>query len=159
MANEIHCSACDAIVAPGSQFCPRCGLRLMAMAQPAVYIEKARYSIWAILGVCLVAFFIGANILSRFDASKAFRASNEFAAAVNSGALNTPAAFEARCGMPRWTNHTKDGEELHYLVGSADYYVTLTNAAPIFESEQMSGMHPYRVKMEPDDAFRRLACK
>lgn len=157
--SELHCSACDAIIQPGSQFCPKCGLQLMASAKPAVYVEKARYSIWAVLGVCLVAFFIGANILSRHDDAKAASAQQDLAATYQSGALNTAAQFEARCGMPRWTKTMPAGDELHYLAGGQDYYVTFATAGPIFESEQFSSGHTYRVKLDPADALQKLGCK
>jgi hypothetical protein len=159
MTNELHCSACDAILQPGSQFCPRCGLQLIAIAQPAVYVEKARYSIWAVLGVCLVAFFIGANILSRVDTAKANSAKDALAAAVQNGELNTPTAFEARCGLPRWTETTADGQELHYFTGGQDIFVTFAGAGTTFESEQTASHRAYRVKMEPAEALLRLKCK
>lgn len=159
MANEIHCSACDAAIQPGTQFCPRCGLQLVAQAAPAVYVEKARYSIWAVLAVCLIAIFIGANILSRHDAAKAASAEQDLATAVQSGALNTLAQFEARCGVPHWTKTTSIGDELHYFTGGQDYYVTLASTGPIFESEQFANGHTYRVKMEPAGALHKLGCR
>lgn len=40
MNSEIHCSACDALIERGSQFCPGCGLSLTAQATPAVYVKE-----------------------------------------------------------------------------------------------------------------------
>jgi hypothetical protein len=57
-AAELHCSACDAKIPQGSQFCPSCGLQLIAQVTPAVYVEGARYSLWAVLGVGLVAIIL-----------------------------------------------------------------------------------------------------
>ncbi len=151
---EIHCSACDAIVQPGSQFCPKCGLQLMAQANQAVYVEKARFPLWGIVLVCVVAFMIGANILSRYNDTKAVSAREDFVTAVSSGALNTPAAFEARCGMPSWIKSTPRGQELHYFTRGQDTFVTFTTSGPIIESE-----HPFRVEIDPAIAFHHLDCK
>ena len=62
---EVHCSACDAIVPQGSQFCPGCGLQLTAIAAPAVYVEGPRFSLWKVLLLAGVIMFLAIEILSR----------------------------------------------------------------------------------------------
>jgi hypothetical protein len=60
-SGEIHCSACDAVVQPGSQFCPKCGIQLTAIATPATYVEEPRFSAWAVIvgaiGILLVVIY------------------------------------------------------------------------------------------------------
>jgi hypothetical protein len=159
MTKELHCSACDALIQPRSQFCPKCGLQLMAIAQPAVYVEEARFPLWGIILVALVAFIILANIESHYDQVKASKTAEALTASINAGEFNSPAAFEARCGMPRWTKTTPAGDELHYFTGGQDYYVTFGPTSPVFESEQSASGHAYRVKLEPSSAMRKLGCK
>lgn len=53
MPTEIHCSACDAVVQAGNQFCPVCGLQLTAQAVPAVYVEGPRFPFWPTLAAAI----------------------------------------------------------------------------------------------------------
>lgn len=62
---EIRCGACDAVVAPGEQNCPGCGLALVAQAQQAVYVEGPRFSFWAVLGVAALVLFLALEIFGR----------------------------------------------------------------------------------------------
>lgn len=59
--NEVHCSSCDSAVPPGSQFCHSCGVRLIAIAAPAKYVEELRFSALAVIvgaiGILLVIIY------------------------------------------------------------------------------------------------------
>jgi hypothetical protein len=59
--NEIHCSACDAVISCGAQFCPNCGVRLIAVATPAVYVDEPRFSALAVIvraiGILLIVIY------------------------------------------------------------------------------------------------------
>ncbi len=59
--NEIRCSACDALIQSGSQFCPKCGVQLVAVATPAQYVEGPRFSLTAVIvgaiGIMLVVIY------------------------------------------------------------------------------------------------------
>jgi hypothetical protein len=163
MKTELHCQTCDAIVPAGATRCPGCGLQLTTQAAPAVYVEKARFPLWGILLVCLAAFVIFANILSRHDEAKAAGSRATFAADLDTGQLNTAEAFEARCGQPRWTKQTSAGQELHYRSGGEDYFITLTPSGPRLEAEQldMSNGRPqtYRINLDATQLYTALGCK
>ena len=62
---EVHCSACDAIVAPGQRFCPGCGLQLTAEAKLATYVEEPRFSLVATLGIGILLFIVACNVWTR----------------------------------------------------------------------------------------------
>ena len=99
MANEIHCSVCDALVPQGAQSGPDCGLQLVAQAAPAVYVEGLRFSAWKVTGVALVALVLFAALLQGSHRSRAAAPVDDchcFDAAI--AALSTRAAFEQRCG-------------------------------------------------------------
>ena len=49
MTSKMHCTAYKADLQPGNQFCPGCGLQLVAQAAPTVHIEGPRYSFWAVI--------------------------------------------------------------------------------------------------------------
>jgi zinc-ribbon domain len=161
MASELHCSACDAVIQRGNQFCPACGLQLMAQAQPAVYVEGARFPLWSILLVAIAAFVIFAGIMSSHDNAKAADSGTAFAADLQAGKLSSPAAFEARCGHPRWTKTTAAGAELHYA--PQDIFVTLASSGPRFEKEQVTiedgKASTWRTAMDPAAAAAGLGCK
>jgi predicted nucleic acid-binding Zn ribbon protein len=61
---ELHCSACDAIIDPGNQFCPGCGLRLTAEAKAAVYVEGPRFPLWWVITFALGMVVIIAAVFS-----------------------------------------------------------------------------------------------
>lgn len=163
MATELHCSACDAVILPGSQFCPKCGLQLMAIAHPAVYATVPRFSLWTVLLVALAAMFLIMYIGSAITHSSANAKTAASETSITAGELNTAAALEARCGMPRWTKSLDAGQELHYFTGGQDIYVTFAAAAapgsPVFESGQFANGHTYRVKLAADAALQKLGCK
>ena len=159
----IACSVCHASIAPGATLCPGCGLPLVAQAVPVVTVQRARFPLWGIIGVALVAFVIFANIASRHDEAKAAEAQAAFVADIANGQLNTASAFEARCGQPRWTKQTRVGEELHYFASGNDYFVTLTSSGPRLEHEHLdlSGGKPstYRTIISADQLYVLLGCK
>ena len=124
---------------------------------------QQRKSIWpaimAVLGAFLFIAYIG-GVISNHAAKKQ---QGELKAALDSGQLDMAAAFQGRCGVARWTKQTKDGTELHYLIGATDYFVTFAGGAPRFQQEHTawSGNKPsvYRTNMDAETALGRLGCK
>jgi hypothetical protein len=163
MATELRCSSCDAPLYAGSRRCLACDAVIVATAQPAVHVQKARYLLSGVILVCIVAFVIFANILSRRDQASAADPKTAFLADVAAGKLSTAEAFKARCGTPRDTKETEQGTELLYRTGSLVYFVTLTQTAPIFETEgtyEVNGkFKSYRVNQDPANFFSVLKCK
>ena len=49
MTSQMHCTACKADLQPGNQFCPGCGLQLVAQAAPTIRVEGPRYSFWTVI--------------------------------------------------------------------------------------------------------------
>jgi hypothetical protein len=163
MAIELRCSSCGARLYAGSGRCVACGTVIVASAQPSAHVQKARYSVWGVILVCIVAFVILAKILSRRDQSSTADAKAAFLADVAAGKLSTAEAFKARCGTPKDTKETKQGTELLYRAGSLVYFVTLTRTSPIFETEssyEVNGeFKSFRVNQEPANFFSALKCK
>lgn len=159
---ELHCTTCDAIVAAGSRSCPGCGLQITTQAAPAVYVERARFPLWPVILGGLFLFFLIAHEADRHGTAKAADAQAAFVADLQSGQINSAAAFEVRCGQARWTKPARDGVELHY-VANGDYFVTFTNAGPHLELEHLdlSSGKPltYRTNISASQLYAVLGCK
>ncbi len=162
MTTELHCSACDAIVPRGSQFCPGCGLQLAAIAQPAVHVEKPRFRLWPVVLGALFIFIIIAHEADRMDAAKRARELDSFTADVGSGRLNTPGTFAPRCGAPRWATVTANGPALHYYTGQ-DIFVTLSPNGTQFQVEHVyveaGNAKSYRTTVGPEYVLHLLGRK
>ena len=65
MERELHCSTCDAVLPPGAQKCPSCGLQLVAQVAPAVYMEGPRFSLLAVVvaaGALMIILYIADHL-------------------------------------------------------------------------------------------------
>jgi hypothetical protein len=156
----IACSVCHAAIMPGATVCPGCGLQLVAQAVPVI---RRRSSVWSFI-LFLAAVFVAVGWLNSMAGKNASeKRQSDLQAALAKGSLNTPEAFQARCGQARWTEQTKDGTELHYRIGAADTYVTFAAGGLHFQSEQTdwSGTKPvvYRITVDPAEIIRDLGCK
>lgn len=140
MTTQIACSACRAVFAAGAGSCPNCGLQLTAQALPVKQIERPRSPLWpVILGAILILVLI-MSIADRSQQRDSNSAKANFVAAAAAGQLNSPEAFEARCGAPRTAAATKRGTELHYSSGYSglEWIVTLKSASPIFQMDHIN---------------------
>lgn len=160
MTTLIACSACNASFAAGPTTCPNCGLPLTAQARP---VTKQPWPIWVwILGAFLVLLVVGqfADSLQREHDE---RIQKIFLADLNAGHLATPAAFEARCGLPQSVTQTRTGPELHYYNGG-DYYVTFVNGHPALVAGHIdidgnNKVTQWRSRVGDDFYFSALHCK
>lgn len=163
MTTEIACSACHAVFHAGATTCPNCGIQLTAQAIPVVYREEPRFTLWAVLLSAAVLLIVAVSVGNKMLNQSTTDTRAALLAQLNSGKLATPASFEARCGQPKWTNTTDRGTELHYRLGAADYYVTLSAGVPVFELEHLSieNGEPkvWRSDIEPSEAIELLGCK
>ena len=112
MATEFACSACRTVItAPSLSNCPSCGLPLSAQAVPVVYPRKSVWPvIFGVLAFVFLAAWIAGSIVNHFDEKRL----EDLHADLVAGKLNTPALFEARCGMPRLI----EGDTLYYTIHS-----------------------------------------
>lgn len=172
MTTNIACSVCHAAITPGATVCPGCGLPLVAQAVPVV---QPRKSIWpVILGVFGVFFgvvWIAAAISDQIDGKQQSELKASLLSDLQSGRLNTPAAFESRCGMPGATKVTKAGTELNY--DHTGDFVTFgtwsrggipVSGEPHFQHENTNidnngKVETYRFTADPAIVFNDLGCR
>jgi hypothetical protein len=156
---ELHCTTCDAIVPAGATRCPSCGLQLTTTAAPAVHVERARWPLWTIALGALFVIFVLARELDRQRAVTAAATAESFAADWNAGRLNTPEAFEARCGQPIIVSNGV----LHYPSRSTGDYLVTLGASPALELERVE-IHDgrastHRMPVSAAEVFSAIKCK
>jgi hypothetical protein len=160
---KIHCSACGASLSQGTTFCPACALPLTAIAMPTPAPLRRRTPIWPYVAaafgiICLVA-YIGGN---RNDAQAAAVVS-AFTADLQAGKLNTPAAFQARCGNADWTEHKGTTVVLGYQ--RLDIHVRFPQQKPVefgqvFAVETAPGTFKNAERrLSEESVFEDLQCK
>lgn len=156
---KIACPACRAVIEPGAQICPACGLQLVSHAVPVIPAKKKS----SFLPGLIIAGLLLAALLSyekNRDAEAAAHQQASMQSLLDSGQVGTPESFEQRCGAPRATHAVKRGTELHYTVDAKDYYVTFEGRPqPAFELGQISGAHAYRIGADPIHAMQTIGCK
>jgi len=122
-----------------------------------------RLSALALVLAALILIVLHVNSASRRAEIEAENARNAFAADLQSGKLNTPDAFEARCMTPQRVIETVNGTELEYSF--AEIHVTFGRSrSPIIESETIDigpegKVKSHRIPASPSLVFELLGCR
>ena len=132
-------------------------------ARKFMQFTPVRLSAFVVVLAALILIVLHVNSASRRAEIDAENARSAFATDLESGKLNTPEAFEARCMAPQKVIQVEDGTELEYSV--AEIHVTFRNSVPpILESETtdigMDGkVKSVRVPASPSLVFELLGCR
>ncbi|HVJ09256.1 MAG TPA: zinc ribbon domain-containing protein [Acidisarcina sp.] len=153
----IRCSACGAEVAPGTEYCSGCGLRLAAYAVPVVARQRRGLPILLWIAIFAAGLYCLSYFLYQSDehAHEAHRAA--LLVALHDGSLATPEAFQRSCGQADAiaTTPLRQGPVLEYRglnlavafsgrdVLFADRDRLLTRSHPIWLPADNSAIEPH----------------